>query len=311
MILDTGSADLWLAGAGCSSSSGCETSTRLYRTTNSSTSEHSGTGGSGPGSNRAIVRNSTSPTNTSTTATIGDRFRISYGSGEAAGVLVQDVVSLAGYSVPNQTFASCSDVTRGLLTGPVSGIMGLGFQSISMSNALPWWQTLAQSSELGENSEMGFAFTRFLHDPASSSQVMPGGVASFGQANRTLYSGSELPRFLFFFPFPWRKSGPCLLTCLPALPRSFGGLIDITWSPLQEDGYWLIQLQDIHVGNTSLGIKSNSVAMDTGTSLIGAPTRAVEAIFAQIEGSRPADDPARNGYYYVRDFSSAESYGRG
>lgn len=48
-----------------------------------------------------------------------------------------------------------------------------------------------------------------------------------------------------------------------------------------------------------MGITSDRVAIDTGTSLIGAPTTAVDAIFAQIPGARPADDPNRKGYYYV------------
>jgi cathepsin D len=70
---------------------------------------------------------------------------------------------------------------------------------------------------------------------------------------------------------------------------------------LNDAGYWLISLQDVVLNNKSLAITSQKVAIDTGTSLIGAPTTAVNAIFSQIEGSRPADDPNRKGFYYVSD----------
>lgn len=116
--------------------------------------------------------------------------------------------------MPNQTFGSCNQITKGLLAGPVSGIMGLGFEKISSSKTKPFWENLAYQNKLGENQEMGFTFTRFLHySPSSSSSsgssgndgdggaggggdpediVMPGGVASFGSANQTLYTGGEL-----------------------------------------------------------------------------------------------------------------------
>lgn len=74
---------------------------------------------------------------------------------------------------------------------------------------------------------------------------------------------------------------------------------DVSWNNVNEAGYWLISLQDVSIGNTSLGISSDRVAIDTGTSLIGAPTSAVDAIFAQVPGAVPASDPKRRGYYYV------------
>lgn len=60
-------------------------------------------------------------------------FFISYGSGNASGNLAQDVVSLGGYSVASQTFASCSSITSGLISTSISGIMGLSWQSLAYS----------------------------------------------------------------------------------------------------------------------------------------------------------------------------------
>lgn len=189
-------------------------------------------------------------------------FNVSYGSGEAAGNLVTDTVSLAGFTVRDQVFASCQTVTSGLLSGDVSGILGLGYQSIAASEATPWWQTLADQ---GQISEIGFAFTRFLHTTNAATTVMPGGVATFGKANDTLFTG------------------------------------DISWNQLTDAGYWMIALDGMSVNGTSLqGSSSSNVAIDTGTSLIAAPPEVVQQLFAQIPGSSPSTSDSYRGYYYVR-----------
>jgi cathepsin D len=246
VILDTGSSDLWLAGAGCTAATGCTEGSQLYSTVESLT----------------VVPHGSANVNTTGSSPSDGLFNVSYGSGEASGVLVSDVVSMAGYSVPNQTFAACHTVTTGLLSGGVSGIMGLGFQQIAASDSLPFWQHLAEG---GQISEMGFAFTRFLHDPRSGDgEVMPGGVATFGQANRTLYEG------------------------------------DIAWNQLTDTGYWMIELDGITVNGTVLADSgSTNVAIDTGTSLIGGPPDVVRALFDRIPGSTPSTSDSYRGYYYV------------
>ena len=88
-------------------------------------------------------------------------FSITYGSGQAAGSLGQDVVQMAGYSVPNQIFAVCNQVSPGLLTKPVSGLLGLGFQTIASSRAMPLWQTLVESGAW-DNPLMSFYLTRLV-----------------------------------------------------------------------------------------------------------------------------------------------------
>lgn len=244
VILDTGSSDLWLAGAGCNEAAGCAPGTQLYKAVESFTVE--------PHSNATLV-----PGDDPTSAL----FNVSYGSGEASGSLIRDSVSMAGFKVPDQTFASCHTVTPGLLSGDVSGIFGLGFQTIAASEAVPWWQQLAQQ---GEIRDMGFAFTRYLHTPAAANSVMPGGVATFGTANTTLYDG------------------------------------DISWNNLTDEGYWMIGMESMSVNGTTLpGVSSSNVAIDTGTSLIGAPAETVQRLFAQIPGSTPSTSDSYRGYYYV------------
>merc|ERR1711939_853354 len=72
---------------------------------------------------------------------------------------------------------------------------------------------------------------------------------------------------------------------------------DIHWNNLVDTGYWQIELQDLLVNDTAIGLRSDSVAVDTGTSLIGAPHGSVDGIFDQIPGSRPSEDPMYEGYY--------------
>jgi len=86
-------------------------------------------------------------------------FDIQYGSGEAAGYLVQDIVQMAGFSVSNQVFAAVNQVTSGLLTSPVSGLLGLAWQTIAASGAVPFWETLA-SGGAWTDPVMSFQLTR-------------------------------------------------------------------------------------------------------------------------------------------------------
>lgn len=71
VILDTGSSDLWLAGEGCQTCGNVATF---------------------------------NPSKSTTFKNISTPFHISYGSGAADGVLGTDVVQMAGFQVPQQTF---------------------------------------------------------------------------------------------------------------------------------------------------------------------------------------------------------------
>jgi cathepsin D len=128
VILDTGSSDLWLAGQGCQSCGNVPTF---------------------------------NPAQSSTYKNLSTPFHISYGSGAAEGTLASDVVQMAGFQVPKQTFgtsysgyahkaniyapsAVCNAVSSGLLNSPVSGLLGLAYQSIAASKASPLWETLVK-----------------------------------------------------------------------------------------------------------------------------------------------------------------------
>jgi cathepsin D len=86
-------------------------------------------------------------------------FAITYGSGQALGVLGTDTVQMAGFEVARQALGVCSGVSSGLLSTPVSGLLGLGWQTIAASGAQPFWQTLAASGAWDEP-VMSFQLTR-------------------------------------------------------------------------------------------------------------------------------------------------------
>ena len=67
---------------------------------------------------------------------------------------------MAGFSVSNQVFAAVDQISSGLLTSPVSGLLGLAWQAIAASGATPFWQTLASSSGTWTDPVMSFQLTR-------------------------------------------------------------------------------------------------------------------------------------------------------
>jgi cathepsin D len=87
-------------------------------------------------------------------------FEIQYGSGAAAGYLGQDVVRMSGFEVSNQVFGVVNQLSKGLLDAPVSGLMGLAWQTISSSGAMPLWQTLASTNGTWDEPLMAFQLTR-------------------------------------------------------------------------------------------------------------------------------------------------------
>jgi len=70
--------------------------------------------------------------------------------------LAQNAQILANYTEQSQTFAACSTLNN-IVDGELSGILGLGFQTIASSGATPIVQALAQDGKLPEE-VFGFAF---------------------------------------------------------------------------------------------------------------------------------------------------------
>lgn len=230
VILDSGSADLWLATSPCN---GCLTTTPMYDPTASSSSSVS-----------------TTP------------FQIEYGSGDATGDLTTDVVSIAGFGMKGQTFAAATNSTD-VVSGDISGLLGLGWQGLATSKAVPLLQGLSESGLLPENM-ISFAFTRFVHDDAALTEIEPGGFATVGGTNSSLYDG------------------------------------DISWNSLinpTSPTYWLITMQAVTIQGSSASLSGTTCVIDSGTSLIAGPAPDVLSIYTSIPGSQETTVSGQAGYY--------------
>ncbi|KAM5537642.1 hypothetical protein V8D89_008720 [Ganoderma adspersum] len=232
VILDTGSSDLWLA-----SSSSLTATAQGIPTFN--------------------------PNASSTFTNLGTSFQIQYGSGAAEGFLGSDVVQMAGLSVKSQTFAVATATTENLLSKPVSGLMGLAFETISSSRAPPLWEGLATSGAL-DQPLMAFQLTRFTDD-ANAKDIEPGGTFNLGAVNASLFTGD-----IDFQPIP-------------------GG----------QGTYWLQELTGLTANGNAVTLPAGSgsyAAIDTGTTLVIGPKDAIAGLYAQIPGSQ-ALTGENDGYY--------------
>ncbi|PWN43091.1 acid protease [Ceraceosorus guamensis] len=162
-ILDTGSADFWVADSECTNQQ-CQGSA-LFNTAASSTYRGSDTA-----------------------------FQIQYGIGAVRGTLAADTVSLAGYVVQDQTFAIIDQLAEGTLNAPASALMGMGFETLASSAATPFWEVLAQSNKLSQPL-FTFQLRRNNNNPTVisgttlASQLQPGGVFTLGELDSNQYTG--------------------------------------------------------------------------------------------------------------------------
>ncbi|KAL0255974.1 hypothetical protein I308_100785 [Cryptococcus tetragattii IND107] len=232
IVLDTGSSDLWLASTECDTTA-CESMDRY------------------------------NPSDSSSSINLTTSFSIEYGSGSTSGSLFQDLITLGGYSVASQTFASCDEVSSGLLSSGVSGIMGLSWQALAYSKATPWWITLAKSSAWSDPL-FAFYLARYRNVAGATATESNGGTASFGYLDSSLYSG------------------------------------DVTYVNVDDNAqYWQIKMASVTVQGTSVSLgSSNMAAIDTGTTLIGGPESVVAAVYAKISGSQRMSGSYSSYYEY-------------
>ncbi|KAJ7252091.1 aspartic peptidase A1 [Mycena haematopus] len=232
VILDTGSSDLWVADSNCVN---CQRATPVFNS----------------GQSNTFVQQSDNP------------LPISYGSGNVEGFLATESVSMGNFSLQKQGFLSVESVSDGLLSGSVSGIMGLAFSAISSTGATPFWQSLISTNQLAAP-EMAFWLTRFRGTNFKDEE--PGGSFTLGGTNASLFQGD-----IEFLPM----AGP------------------------SDPTFWLLGVSAITVQGQDLQLAATGngalAAIDTGTTLIGGPTTDVENFWAQIKGS--AKIPSMPGFF--------------
>ncbi|KAI0250116.1 aspartic peptidase domain-containing protein [Lactifluus subvellereus] len=219
--LDTGSSDLWFATTDCTS---CGQAPEL------------------------------DPTKSTSLQVQNVPITMKFGSGAASGLVAQDTVSMGPFTVNPQIFAAVNDLSGNLINGKLSGIMGLAFQGIARTRAVPFWQALINDNSL-TNPEFSFFLTRFVNNPNAMAEE-PGGVFTLGGRNTTFFQGD-----IDFQSF--------------TLPPGGGS-------------YWLQTISSVTVNGKTVNIgNTNTAAIDTGTTLIGGPTAAVNAIWGAVPNSVP------------------------
>ncbi|KAI6002894.1 aspartic peptidase domain-containing protein [Pisolithus albus] len=220
VILDTGSSDLWVVTTSCTSCTSDETPF--------------------------------DPSKSSSYTASTSQLTINYGSGSVKGTVAKDTVSCGGFTIPDQEFLAATTLVANLLAPGVSGIMGLGFQTLSSLQVSPFWQTLYSSNMLAEPL-FGFYLERWDTSSTIVSEA-PGGSFTLGGTNTSLYTGD-----IEYINLP---SG-------------------------STPSYWLQQVSTVTVQGKTIQISSSQglAAIDTGTTLIGAPTSIVSEIWSAVPGA--------------------------
>lgn len=144
VVLDTGSSNLWVPSSECNSIA-CYLHSKY---------DHS---------------------SSSTYKKNGSSFEIRYGSGELSGFVSQDTLQIGDLEVKNQDFAEAtSEPGLAFAFGRFDGIMGLGYNTISVNGIVPPFYNMLDQGLLDEP-----VFSFYLsdtNDESSESEAMFGGV---------------------------------------------------------------------------------------------------------------------------------------
>jgi len=155
VVLDTGSSNLWVPSSECGSIA-CYLHTK-YDSSSSSTYKKNGTS-----------------------------FEIRYGSGSLSGFVSQDVMSIGDLKIKDQVFAEATEEPGlAFAFGRFDGILGLGYDTISVNKIVPPFYSMIDQGLLDEP-----VFAFYLSDTSSDDSE-----AIFGGVNKDHYTGeiTEIP----------------------------------------------------------------------------------------------------------------------
>lgn len=151
VVLDTGSANLWVPGSECNSIA-CFLHAK-YDSKASSTYKANGT-----------------------------EFEIKYGSGSVSGHLSQDLLTIGGLEIPKQVFGEATNEPGlAFAFGKFDGIFGLAYDTISVQNVVPPFYNALHAGLLDDP-----VFSFKLGD---ANKAADQGIFTFGGIEKDLYSG--------------------------------------------------------------------------------------------------------------------------
>ncbi|XP_039271124.1 lysosomal aspartic protease-like [Styela clava] len=174
----------------------------------------------------------------------GTDFQIRYGSGSLTGFCSQDDVTIAGLPASNQTFAEAvKEPGITFVVAQFDGILGLGYQSISVNGIKPVFNTMVEST--GMKPQFSFYLNR---NP--NQQI--GGEIYLGGVDTSRFTGD----------FSWNK-----VTRKAYWQIHMDG-VNVTHSPHGK----------IRVGKTTVCDGGCEAIVDSGTSLIAGPTAEIKTL---------------------------------
>ncbi|KAJ0117233.1 hypothetical protein N8I77_006613 [Diaporthe amygdali] len=141
VILDTGSSNLWVPSSKCTSIA-CYLHTK-YESSSSSTYKKN-----------------------------GSSFEIQYGSGSMKGFVSQDTLQIGDLTIKNQDFAEATEEPGlAFAFGKFDGILGLGYDTISVNKIVPPFYNLVDQKLIDES-----VFAFYLSKDGEGSEVVFGGI---------------------------------------------------------------------------------------------------------------------------------------
>ncbi|KAG6890349.1 hypothetical protein C0992_002174 [Termitomyces sp. T32_za158] len=200
-------------------------------------------------------------------STNGSEFSIRYGSGSMEGFVSQDVLTIGDLEIPAQDFAEAiKEPGLAFAFGKFDGILGLGYDTISVNHITPPFYSMINRGLLDE--------PVFSFRLGSSDQ--DGGEAVFGGIDHTAYSGK--------------------ITYVPVRRKAYWE-VELEKVSFGDD---VLELENtgaaIDTGNTMHKLQWNfdSYVTSTGTSLIALPTDIAEMLNTQIGAKK-----SWNGQYQI------------
>uniref|UniRef100_A0A0K0E9F8 Aspartic protease n=2 Tax=Strongyloides stercoralis TaxID=6248 RepID=A0A0K0E9F8_STRER len=162
IVLDTGSSNLWVIDAKC-------TSQACQGYPNSGYTKH---------------RYDTSKS--STYKSESTPFSIQYGSGSCDGHLAKDTLTMGGLTVKTQELGVATSIAEVFGYQPVDGILGLGWPALSVDNVVPPMQNLLPQLSAG----LFTVSLNLLPNPSSVSGSSNGGTITYGGLDTKNCKGS-------------------------------------------------------------------------------------------------------------------------
>ncbi|PIL35762.1 transporter [Ganoderma sinense ZZ0214-1] len=150
ILMDSGSADLWVGAENCQSESGGDCGNHNFL----------------------------GPQSSSSFKDLGKQFQVTYGTGNVQGDIIQDDISVAGLALPAHTFgvATAESVDFSDNSVPFDGLMGLAQSTLSEQGVLTPVESLSEAGLIGD-AITSFKISR-LADNKNDGEITFGGLDS-------------------------------------------------------------------------------------------------------------------------------------